>query len=823
MQYRVSSFLILVFCLFSLTVSSQLTGTVYDEGGDVLSFVTVYVDGTSKGTVSNLDGQYSLNLLPGDYVIVYKYIGYQEKKINISIDQKMDRDVSLSEQSIALSEIVVTADAEDPAYRVIRQAIRARDGHRDAVEKYQADIYVKGVVKMLKAPEKVLGQAVGDMDGMLDTTGQGIVYLAESQSRIFFHQPDLLKEEMYSSIVAEDDGSYNFNRFIGSSYDIYKEYYEFNRSIINPLADNALLFYRYKLLESTIDQDGRMVNRIQVIPKSAARPTMFGEIYIIEDDWNVKELDLSFTGKAIKEPFFDTIRVRQVHLPVEPGKWKVFSQTMNFKLGAFGFKVGGGFTYVFSDYDIRPDFDQSFFGSEEFRMEETAIKTDSAFWTKVRPVKLTEEERFNYIKKDSLKKVWASKTFKDSVDRESNKFVWSDPIFGYTYSNSYRNRYLSIQSPLSTYSYSPVTGSSLQLGIGYTKLDSLENRRLSLDTKIGYGFGDRRIKWDNTLSLRTNRKYWESWTLRFGDGNTQINPLSPVLPLIDTWRSLMYRDFQARYYRRQYLGMQYQREVANGIFLRTELIYANRSALENTSNYSFFNTDRVYDSNHPLNPTISGLFFSDHNDLRFSVNVRLRVGQKYSSFPKFRMRNPSSWPDLWIRYDKGIALADTDYDKLTLRLVKNDINLRLLGHSNINIVASTFLTSDRVRFIDYQHFLTNENVITIGSRYMSGYKLMPHYTYSTVNDHVSGFYEHHFDGYILDLIPLVNRLGWKTVVGANALVRKDQSNYYELSAGIDDVKIGKFSLFRLDYVWSLEDEGMIDRGFVMGLSVLFEQ
>lgn len=99
---------------------------------------------------------------------------------------------------------------------------------------------------------------------------------------------------------------------------------------------------------------------------------------------------------------------------------------------------------------------------------------------------------------------------------------------------------------------------------------------------------------------------------------------------------------------------------------------------------------------------------------------------------------------------------------------------------------------------------------------------MPHYTYSTTNDYVAGFYEHNLDGYILDLIPLVNRLGWKSVISGNTLIRKDETNYFELAVGISDVKIGKFSLFRLDYVWSFDNGGLLDRGLVIGLSTLFE-
>jgi len=820
--HRFFLLLVLIFC--SLNAKGQLSGTVYDDGGEPLPYVTVYVDGTSKGTVSNGEGQYVLDIESGDYLINYKFIGYKEQKIQIKIDGKVVKDVVLKEESINLEEIVVSADAEDPAYAVIRKAIKARKKHKSNVEKYEVDLYVKGVVKMLKAPEKILGQEIGDMEGMLDSTRQGIVYLAESQSKIHFHQPDLIKEEMYSSIVAEDDGSFNFNRFIGSNFDIYEEYFEFSRSIMNPLADNAFLFYDYKMLETKYDSEGRLINRIKVIPKSSARPTLFGELYIIEDKWNVKELDLSFTGKAIKEPFFDTVQIRQVHLPVENDKWMVFSQTMGFKLGFFGFKIGGGFTYVFSDYNLNPDFDQSFFGKEEFKMDEDAIKTDSTFWTEVRPIKLTTEEKENYIRKDSLKKVWSSKTYKDSIDRVNNKFSFGDFLFGYSYANSWNREYFSYSSPLSAYRFNAVEGHTFSMGLDYVKLDSIENRRFNVNTSLAYGFSDKRFKHETTIRYRSNKKFLEFFTLKLGDTNRQMFEGGPIGKGEEMYTSLLFKNNQGRYFNKRYMGVGYQREISNGVLLQSNLMYAQRLPLNNNTEYSWRRKDQLYDPNYPegFPFTGEGEFFEPHNTFVYQLNMRFRIGQTYSSFPRFRIRETSDWPTIWLRYEKGLSIADTDYDKLSLQIVKNNINMRLFGYSNINIEAKSFLNKNKVEFIDYHHFYTNDNLFALRSQYSNGFKLMPHYTYSTTNDYAAVFYEHNFDGYLLDLVPLVNKLGWSTVVSGNALVRNGQDNYYEVAAGIHDVKIGAFSIFRMDYVWTYGEQGLLDRGIVIGLSSLFE-
>jgi hypothetical protein len=491
-------------------------------------------------------------------------------------------------------------------------------------------------------------------------------------------------------------------------------------------------------------------------------------------------------------------------------------------LGAFGFEVGGGFTYVFSDYNLKPDFDRSFFDSEEFRMDEQAIKTDSSFWTSVRPVKLTDEEKENYIRKDSLKKVWATKEYKDSVDRVNNKFGIGDMLFGYSYANTYKNTYISYGSPLSTYKFNPVTGHTIGGGLNFVKLDSSEERRLSIDTKLEYGFADKRFKVESSITLRTNRKFWENWTLRMGDSYRQFDERGPVFTMIESWMSLMYKENLGRYFNKRYLGIEYQREVANGLFIRSGLTYARRSPLSNNTEYSFRHKDEIYAINNPIDLGGIDPIFETNKDLMFHLDIRLRIGQKYSSFPKFRERNPSSWPDIWLRYKKGITLADTDYDKLTLRIKKDNMNYHLYGYGKFNVEVSTFLNKKSLAFIDYHHFLTNSTNVTLRNRYMTGFKRMPHYVYSTTNDYALGFYEHNLDGFLLDLLPYLNKLGWKTVIGGSALVRKDASNYYELSVGINDVKIGSFSLFRLDYVWSFGDEGLMDRGILIGLSGLFE-
>jgi len=702
--------LTIFFLLVSNILFGQISGTVKDNTGISLPYVNIFIENTTIGTVSNVDGEFGLDVGVGE-TIIFRYIGFEDKKIQIE-SQNQILDIVLNEQAISIDEIVIIADAEDPAYDIIRKAISKRDYHRNQVDKYTVNTYGKGVVKMLEAPEKILGQEVGDMEGMLDTTGQGIVYLSESQSEVSFMEPDNLKEVMISSKVSGSDGSFNINRFTNTQYEIYDEYFNFIRTVINPLADNSFTFYKFKLEGAIYGDEGRLVNKIKVIPKSANRPVVSGYIYIAEDFWNVVQLDFVITGKSMKQPIMDSIILKQQFLPVEGDIWRLFSQEMRFTAGAFGFKVGGAFSYIFSEYNINPDIDESFFNSEVFKMEKSALETDSTFWTEIRPIPLTDEERLDYIKKDSLSQLWNSKEWKDSVDREENKFKFINLLFGYNYSDSYNDRYLSFSSPLNLYRFNIVEGHSVGLGINYTSYDTTDVHQFNVKSNIGYGSADQRIKINADATYRLNRIHQEFISFGGGDTYKQYFNGNPAIVFLNTWDNLLYKRNIIRLYRSQYGKIGYQRELINGLYFWTNLQYERRLSLAKNSDYSFFNRTRTYERNNPIKSFEVDDFFDPYTATTAQISLRWRPLQKYASYPKYRLREPSHLPDFYFHYRKAIAgLGDADYDRIWAVIQDNRVSMKAYGYSKFRISGGLFLNKKNTNFVDYNHFYTNEDIV----------------------------------------------------------------------------------------------------------------
>lgn len=88
----------------NITVSGKITS---DEGP--MPGVTVMEKGTIRGTVSDQDGQFSIQVLNGDAILIFSFVGY--KTLEIPVEHKSMMDVSLAEDAAALGEIVVTGYA----------------------------------------------------------------------------------------------------------------------------------------------------------------------------------------------------------------------------------------------------------------------------------------------------------------------------------------------------------------------------------------------------------------------------------------------------------------------------------------------------------------------------------------------------------------------------------------------------------------------------------------------------------------------------------------------------------------------------------------
>lgn len=81
-----------------------VSGTVTDENGQPLPGVTVVVKGTTQGTVTNADGEYSLTDLPDDATLVFSFVGMRTQEIEVGDQTSIN--VTMEVDAIGIEEVV---------------------------------------------------------------------------------------------------------------------------------------------------------------------------------------------------------------------------------------------------------------------------------------------------------------------------------------------------------------------------------------------------------------------------------------------------------------------------------------------------------------------------------------------------------------------------------------------------------------------------------------------------------------------------------------------------------------------------------------------
>jgi len=804
-----------------MSIYGQIRGNVLDVNGKGLPHASVYFNSTTSGTVTNELGSYELTPTAiGKYKLVFQYVGYEKKIIDINyLGKPMNLDVVLEEDINLVGELIITADREDPAYNIIRQAIKKRPFYKNQFKSFESDLYVKGTVKVLDAPDKILGNEVGDMGGMLDSIKQGILYLSESQSKFYFQQPDQTKEIMISSIMSGDNNLFTINQFSLANFDLYDNYLKFGRSIVSPIGDNALSHYNYVLEKMFIDKNDLMIYKIYVKPKLKNAPLLTGHIYIVDELWNIHSADFAIRGNTIKSTFIDTIHLQQIFLPVEKNKWRLFNQNVVFEASVIGFKMGGNFSYIFSNYLLNQDLTHIFNSKETFRVEKDALKTDTSFWNKFRPVPLTIEEEKDYIKKDSLAKIWNSRVYLDSMDRVGNKFKANNILMGYSYRNSFKDYSINYPSPLSTIRYNVVEGFNLNLDVNYTKTDSLM-RYWIINPAFRYGYTDKIIKPFLKITRRFNNEMLGTWSLSIGRILAQFDYNNPIELRNNSWNSLLHKKNRIRLYNKEMIGFEYRRELINSFYVELYSEYAKRSLVQKNIDYSFFYRHRIFAENIP-NQEFIGDYLAENRIWLCRIKMRWRPGQTYSSYPNIRTRRSSNWPEIYFEHAIGVPLdnngSSNPFYSLVTRIKDNYVDAKLYGYFQYNVEFSKFLSGVPTFFGDFLHPTGNEFLMPINPDFAI-FNLLPFYSYSTDNYFGAMHFKHHFNGYIIDKIPILNKTSLKTIAGTNILYHPTKGWYTEFSIGLENFRAGPVPLGSLEYVWSFGENGFRDSGFVFKLT-----
>lgn len=122
MWKRACSVLLLMFFFTSAAIAQMLVrGTIVDQTGESVPGASVQVKGTSKGTISDLDGKFSINVPNRRTILVISFVGYETLEKQVDTSKPMS--IVLRENAKELDEVVITAGYQDIKQRDLTGAI----------------------------------------------------------------------------------------------------------------------------------------------------------------------------------------------------------------------------------------------------------------------------------------------------------------------------------------------------------------------------------------------------------------------------------------------------------------------------------------------------------------------------------------------------------------------------------------------------------------------------------------------------------------------------------------------------------------------------
>jgi Family of unknown function (DUF5686)/CarboxypepD_reg-like domain len=811
--------ILLVMVTGSAAFAGRLTGTVRDEKGNILPYASILVKGTSRGTASNTQGRYVLDLPEGEYTIICQYIGYarQEKKIELK-DGNQVLDFVLSLLRISMKEVVVKPGGEDPAYEIIRHAIKKRKSYENPLDSFTCEAYIKTLVKTRKLPGKIFGRKMEDKDRKdmgVDSAGAGIIYLSESLTKISFKKPDKIKLEVLSGRESGSNGfGFNFPTFINfynNNVSIFIT--QLNpRGFVSPIADGAISYYRYKYLGSFFE-DGKEINQIRVTPRRKYEPLFSGTINITDGDWRIHSLDLVLTKESQLE-IMDSLSIRQIQEPINDSIWRTKDQIVTFSFNRFGIDATGNFLNVYTQFDEMPRFRKKYFNNVIVKYDTAVNKKTKAYWDSVRPVQLAPEERLDYKVKDSIfqtqKDSASSRRVIDSLRRGQGKVNFLNVVW-----NGIERRNFNPDHPFSynikplvnSVQYNTVEGLVANLQASFVKSYPKAKEQISFSPNIRYGFSNTHLNASGTFVFTKRNFEWDdiggssnrsSFAISGGKRVSQFNPENPISPLMNEVYTLLFRDNYMKLYENWFGSFTYSDRFDNGLRISAGFLYEDRMPLVNTTDYSFFGSkDKLFTPNYPFEKINAP--FPRHQASIFHAEVQFKPGQRYIEFPNNKMALGSKYPTLSLSYQKGVEGlfgSDVNFDKWKFS-IWDDVNFKLRGLLKYSFSFGGFLNSSKVFIQDYQHFNGNQTIFA--APYLNSFQIAPYYANSTIaNFYAVGHLEHHFNGMITNKIPLFRKLEWHLVAGANAFYVNGNNNYVEVFGGLENI----FKLLRVDFVGS---------------------
>ncbi|QTE23891.1 DUF5686 family protein [Polaribacter cellanae] len=802
----------LIFSFLSFVVNAQLTikGKVVDENGSPLAFVNVFALKTTQGTVTDDNGEFTLHLSKKRAKIEISFLGFLSQQIKVNKKTTYLK-IVLKEASNQLEEIVLVTKPkkrlpkkENPAYPILKQIWKNKKTNGLKLFNYYkykklltTEIGLNNLDTIFL--KKIFKKGYKNILAKLPYNDTGVnfylpLFISETVTNIYGNN---ITNKERIDVEAEKSNGMDRQGFIFervstafNNINIYEDNFQlFKKSFVSPISRGGFDTYDYVLQDSIVKKDHTLYN-IYFFPRRNDL-AFEGNFWVTNKTFAItkikmktnKDINLNFVRRLSLEKEY-LIKKDTIYLP----KRDVYNANFTLndkddkKIGITVKKIA-----EFSKYEFDKPKQNNFYTSKIIRFKPNQFRKKESYWDSINNNNLKSEKYtlINDVKNDNqIRKITGI------INTLSTGYFTVTPKF-------------QIGQYWNTFSKNSVEGVKLKLGFRTFKT---QNDRFRINGFIGYGIKDKKIKY------YLDAKYLLSYKPRIGVGISYLNDTEQLGAKLLSTNGLNAKLFDpnALFSRGNNFFLssvnrkviQFDIELKKNLHIGTSFAHNNISSAANRKDFTIDYLDNNGNIQTELT-NVSQDFYITYTPGRFEFGfgIEQRIGKNL-------------YPSIILNYRKGykgFLNGSFNYDKLSFSythpILTGKLGLLLAsldGGKTFGTVPLPLLNPIPAN----QTFWITKNT----------FSLINYYDFVT-DTYISGHFEQHFNGLIMNRLPLLKHLKlrslitFKTVYGTisdkNIAINKsniiykapDTNMYYEYGFGFENIGYKDIRPLRVDFIW----------------------
>lgn len=792
--------------LFTFYLISQTTytisGKVFDASTkEPLPFVPLIISGTTIGTQSDFDGNFSIKTNKLGDSLIAVYVGYKRLARPLQKNQSVQIiNMPLELEGISLEEVIVKA-GENPAHRIIRNAIanKSQNNPDNKLQAYQYEVYNKIEFDLNRIPKelresklmKPVAFVFNNVDSVFSDERPSLpFFMVENLSEFYYKKTPLRKKEIIKASKITGMENPSISSIMGDMYQKLNIYDNnilvFDKQIPSPISSEGFFYYKY-FLEDSGFIGNKYCYHIRFKPKRSGDVVFTGNIWIADTTWGVKRFEMSLPKEA-NINFVNTVKATQEFEYID-SVWMLtkdrlvidFSPTKK-SIGFYGRKTTSYKKFVLN----QPKTDEFYTLGDAIVVEDDALKKDESFWQQNRHDTLSQREIKIFKMVDTIQSLPIYKTWVD---------VFYLLFNGYKKLNNFE-----IGPYYNMISYNLIEGPRIRFG---GRTSALFSKWYELNGYIAYGFNDE--KWKYGLGFKcfiTQKPHRQLFGLNFksdyeilGQSNNGFSQDNLFASFLRTrgLRTLTKVNRTEGWYEREWLP---------GLTTKLTLLGTKYVTVPQNDPY-------LYRS--PLDDKIKEKEFIKNVEVR--INIRFAYKEKFVGGNFERVSLGTTYPIIQLMYSKSLPDVyggEYNFHRVAISVSKRIRTTPILGYTDVNFTGGKIFGILPYPLME----LHGGNETYMFDPY--AYNMMRYFEFAS-DQYVSASAEHHFNGLFLNRIPLLKKLKFREIAGIkgvwgsindanrnvlifpSSLKALNNGPYLEANIGVENI----FKIFRIDALWRL--------------------